>query len=252
MWPFTSPKKQTDDVELTPDIKIVQTSIDPTVLPYLEPEPEPDDIQSQQLRPAYQRLGIHPIVRYTAFGGVAGAAGFLKGVKVGADVATLCYRAENAHLTPTSKAGWYLYNKSKNYHALIGGVKQGVKTGIVYLGWTSLFLTLEGGLDAARGRVFASRKEKENGELRRGQTDFLNTVSAAVAVAGIHSWWSGMDRFSASRMTRLAVRFSVPFGLGQDALAWMKGENTWYVEGIYRLLGYRNDDSVRKLEMKQI
>lgn len=93
-------------------------------------------------------------------------------------------------------------------------------------------MAIEEGLDRARGRVFASARDREVGNLARGQRDFLNTVSAAVALAGIHSWRNNLDRFSATRMTRLALRFAIPFGLAQDALASLRGERPRYVDWI--------------------
>lgn len=251
MWPFSKQAKDgtaPDDLELPPPTEIIQTSIDPTVLPYLRSEHESIDAQRTQ---TYDRLGMHPLLRIKYMAGLTGAIGFLRGLKTGSDIAILCYRAENAHLTPTSKAGWYLYGKSKNYHGIMGGAKQGCKTGAKYFGWAALFLSLEGGLDAARGQLFASRKEDEKGELRKGQADFLNTVSAAVAVAGIYSWKSGMDRFASARMTRGALRFALPYGLSQDLLAWIKGENAWYIDGISRLIGRGDGDLVSKLETRQ-
>lgn len=254
MWSFTTSSKRAkdsaavDDLELPPPTEIVQTSIDPAVLPYLGPE---DQILDAQRPQTYPRMGLNPLFRIKLMAGLTGAVGFLRGLKKGSDIAILCYRAENAHLTPTSKAGWFLYNKSKNYHGITGGVKEGCKTGARYFGWAALFISLEGGLDAARGRVFASRKEDENNELRRGQADFLNTVSAAVAVAGIHSWWNGLDRFAAGRLTRGALRVALPFGLAQDLLSSMRGENAWYIDGISRLIGRGGEDSVSKLGTKQ-
>lgn len=248
MWPFSPANPKAEDVNLSPNNEIIQTSIEPAVPPATSPAQ--DATTTQTLPPQYYRMGIAPIARIQLVSLVAGSAGFFKGFKKGAEVAALCFRAENAHLTPTSKAGWFLYSKSKNYHSVLGGVRQGVKTGIVYGSWTALFLTLEHGLDAARGRVFASKREKENDELRRGQADFLNTMSAAVAVAGIHSWWYQMDRFAAARMTRGAVMFSVPFGLLQDFVAWAQGQRTWYIDGVSRLLGSGSREYHPELEKK--
>ena len=256
MWPFTSSNKQAndgapDDLELPPRTEIVQTSIDPAVLPYVTPVTE-DQLIGTQLPRSYHRIGLPPASRIVIVAGLTGSVGFLQGLKKGSDIAVLCYRAENAHLTPTSKAGWYLYNKSKNYHAIVGGIKQGFKTGGQFFAWSTLFLGLEGGIDAARGRIFASRKEDENGELRRGQADFLSTISAAVAVAGIYSWWTGMDRFASSRMTSKATRGALAYGLGQDALGWLRGERTWYIDGALRLIGRGSEDSLSELGTKQI
>ncbi|KAK5945328.1 hypothetical protein PMZ80_002532 [Knufia obscura] len=179
-----------------------------------------------------QRLGLHPVLRIPLIGAISFFAGFGLGSAHGSTTAALRYRAENAHRPPTSRTGWYLYGKSRNYHAIIGGVTEGVKNGGRYAAWTTLFLAIEDGLDRARGKVFASRQDREEGKLARGQRDFLNTVSAAVAFSGLYGWKHGFDRWSAQRMTRSAVRFAVPYGLAQDALASLRGDRPWYVDWV--------------------
>lgn len=243
MWPFGTSGQKANDVELPSDTSVLQTNMNPPDPPSTVSQASPMASQEQHSRPsAYYRLGMHPSNHVTALSSCAAIGGLISGMKKGALVASLCFRAENAHLTPTSKAGWFLYNKSKNYHTIVGGAKQGLKTGAMYFGWASLFLTLELGLDLARGRIFASKKEKAMDKLASGQADFLNTVSAAVAVAGIYSRWKGMDRWTTARMTRGAIMFGVPFGLGQDLFAWARGEGTWYTQGLARLLGTGGSD----------
>lgn len=242
MWPFKSPANhELSNVELPPSNEVPSsTMIAPANNPLL---PQQDATHIQPPSRPYHRLGWPLFRRLEVMAGLTAAAGLITGMKQGAEVASLRFRAENAHLTPTSKAGWYLYNRSKNYHATIGAFKQGTLTGLRYSAWTTLFITIERGLDAARGRLFASKRQQENGELRRGQADFLNTISAAVAVAGIHGWWNRMDRFASARMTRGAILFSLPFGLGQDLYAWgALGENTWYVDAVSRLLGVESSN----------
>lgn len=239
MWPFKSRGKSADDdikdEDLPPASEIVQTSFNPAIIPDL------DGVTISE-PPPYYRFGIHPFIRVEFVGGLAGVVGFCKGFSSGFDQSTLRYRAENAHLTPTSEAGWYLYNKSKNYHGIVGGATQGVKTGCRFFAWASLFSIIEGGLDAARGRLFASKAEREEGLAKKGQTDVFNTVSAAVAVAGIHSWWHGLDRFAANRMTKTAIKYSLLYGLAQDLVAWNRGERAWYAESMLRMAGKAQKD----------
>ena len=64
----------------------------------------------------------------------------------------LRFRAENAHRLPTSTKGWYLYHKSKNYHVLLGGLKEGLKMGGKLGGWVSAFFVIEEAVDRIRGR----------------------------------------------------------------------------------------------------
>jgi hypothetical protein len=81
------------------------------------------------------------------------------------------YRAENAHRFPTTNTGWFLYHKSKNYHSLIGGTKDGLKMGFRLSVWTGAFFLLEDLMDKAR----------------RGRQDFLNTVTAGLTTSGVYS-----------------------------------------------------------------
>ena len=93
---------------------------------------------------------------------------------------------------------------------------------------TAVFLGLEEGLDRARGKIFASKAEKEDGRIAQGQKDVLNTVSAAVASSGIYNWWRRHDRWTAMRMTRKGVLIALPFGLLQDLFASLSGDEPWY------------------------
>jgi len=232
MWPFSSEnsagRRERGVLPTSPNVSNAgsQPAVPDTSLA------EEIDVTLQTVTRQPQRLGLHPILRISLIGAISFIAGFGLGSAHGATTAALRYRAENAHRTPTSRTGWYLYGKSRNYHAIIGGVTEGVKNGARYAAWTTLFLAIEEGLDRARGKVFASRQDREDGKLARGQRDFLNTVSAAVAFSGLYGWKNGFDRWSAQRLTRSAVRFAVPFGLAQDALASLRGDRPWYVEWV--------------------
>ncbi|KAJ9664149.1 hypothetical protein H2198_000367 [Neophaeococcomyces mojaviensis] len=233
MWPFSS---QSTTIEVSQPVpEPVQQSVPAQVwTPAFNDESIPtlsDQVQPYTRQPS-DRLGLHPALRLLTISFVTFTAGFVLGAADGANTAAFRYRAENAHRLPTSKAGWYLYGKSKGYHTIVGGVTQGVKTGIRFTGWATLFMAIEEGLDRARGRVFANVREKEQGLLAKGQRDFLSTVSAAVTLAGIHSWMNNLDRFAATRMTKLALKFAIPFGLAQDALASFKGERPRYVDWV--------------------
>lgn len=245
MWPFKS--KSSDDrrergvLRASPAAADMNKPGSRSQTSTLADSPEPDtnlaediDATLQAVTRQPQRLGLHPVIRITLIGAISFFAGFGLGSAHGATTAALRYRAENAHRTPTSRTGWYLYGKSRNYHAIIGGVTEGGKNGARFAAWTTLFLAIEEGLDRARGKVFASRQDREEGRLARGQRDFLNTVSAAVAFSGLYGWTHGFDRWSAQRLTRSAVRFAVPFGLAQDALASLRGERPWYVSWAMR------------------
>ena len=243
MWPFAS---KIDDTTITENARqinqaredwvrrrsqMIEAQTPENVVEAQDPhtilygEPEDESLVSTLVRQP-QRLGLDPILRSLAIGGVSFVSGFGLGSAHGSTNRALQYRAENAHHLPTSRAGWYLYGKSRNYHSIVGGVTGGLKAGGRYAGWTVLFVALEEGLDRARAKVFARRDEDE----ASGQRDFLNTVSAAVAVVGIHSKWSNLDRFAAMRSTKLAIRYAVPYGLAQDLLSSLRGDRPWYVE----------------------
>lgn len=197
---------------------------------------EPDPSLSDMIRQQHERLGLNPVVRTMLLASVSFAGGLAMGASHGGRVARMRYRAENAHHTPNSAAGWYLYKKSQNYHGILGGVKEGIKVGLRFAGWATMFVVLEEGLDRARAKAFRRRGEEE----RKGQRDFLNTLSAAVALAGVHGWWNRMDRFAAMRMTRFAIRYAVPYGLAQDLLASLRGDRPWYVDSLMKRTFERN------------
>ena len=134
----------------------------------LDNGPMMDDEESQ--RP---RLSMPTSVRI--FG--AGAAAFMVGMGLGAGhggrMAELRFRAEHAHKLPTSTPGWYLYHKSKNYHAAYGGLQEGFRVGPRLAFWVMIALGLERAVDISRDR-----------------TDLVSTVLASLTAAGGFSLWS--------------------------------------------------------------
>ena len=88
-------------------------------------------------------------------------------------MAGLRFRAENSHRFPTSATGWYLYHKSKNYHKMLGGLKEGFRMGGKVAFWGGSFFAFEELIDSARGTK-----------------DFASTVVAGLSVAGGFSLWS--------------------------------------------------------------
>lgn len=99
--------------------------------------------------------------------------GLCLGLSQGMQISNLRFRAENAHRFPTSPTGWYLYHKSKNYHVMIGGLKEGLKMGSKVAFWGGGFFVVEEAVDRLRGR-----------------NDFLSTLVAGLGVAGGFSLWS--------------------------------------------------------------
>jgi hypothetical protein len=182
-----------------------------------------------------ERLGIPlavraPLLMVTSFG-----TGFMIGASHGGPRAADRYRAENAHRLPVTRNGWYLYHKSKNYHTIIGGVTSGVRLGAVLTGWASLFMATEEIVDRARERVFA--KEGPDGEiLAAGQRDAASTVVAAMSTAGVYSWRRGQDYFTAARTAKMALKYSLLYGLLQDVMATLRGSRPAYIGRIVGLV----------------
>lgn len=121
----------------------------------------------------YPRLSLATPSRITIGSIVSAAVGFSLGATQGGQTAQLRFRAEHAHKMPDSTTGWYLYHKSKNYHVMHGGIREGfrmaARTGL----WSFMALSLESTVDRCRGT-----------------TDMFSTVIASLTVAGAFSIWS--------------------------------------------------------------
>ncbi|KAM3515200.1 hypothetical protein MY11210_001212 [Beauveria gryllotalpidicola] len=96
--------------------------------------------------------------------------GFMLGGFQGGQMAQLRFRAEHAHKMPDTTTGWYFYHKSKNYHAMQGGIREGFRMGTKTGFWSFAALSLETTVDRLRG-----------------SSDMLSTIVATVSVAGMFS-----------------------------------------------------------------
>ena len=124
--------------------------------------------------PYYPRLSTPAIYRILGATATGFSIGAILGAAYGGKTAGLRFRAENAHRLPTSTKGWYLYHKSKNYHAMLQGVKEAGKMGSKVGFWAGGFFYLENVVDMIRG----------------GRKDFLSTTMSGLTVAGAFSAWS--------------------------------------------------------------
>jgi hypothetical protein len=158
------------------------------------------------------------------------ACGFTLGSSHGAQKGAYRYRAENAHRLPTTQTGWFLYQKSKNYHAMLAGVKEGTKFGSICMGWATLFMVTEEMVDLSRARLLA----RGDDDVATGQRDAGSTVVAGLSLAGIYSWKKGLDHFAAVRTARTALKFSVMYGLVQDLAATLRGNPPGYISWLRR------------------
>jgi hypothetical protein len=94
----------------------------------------------------------------------------------GGQMAQLRFRAEHAHKMPDTTTGWYFYHKSKNYHAMQGGIREGFRMGAKTSFWSFVALGLESTVDRYRGR-----------------SDMFSTTVATLTVAGAFSLWRKYD-----------------------------------------------------------
>lgn len=94
-----------------------------------------DDGETYKLEPIRIHIprDVYLIPLTTTCTGVA--LGFLRGSRQ----TSLRYLVEHAHRPPTTVGEWYFYHKTKNYHMILGGLKQsgrdGLKLGSAGLVW---------------------------------------------------------------------------------------------------------------------
>jgi hypothetical protein len=224
MWPFKSPQASERD---EPTL-ISSVPAQAAVIPPVQSIPQPD--QDEQPFVTFtghlnERLGIPLVLRAPLSILVSFGTGFSLGASQGATKGAYRYRAENAHRLPTTQTGWFLYQKSKNYHAMLGGLKEGARFGSICAGWATLFLFAEELVDRSRARIFARRDD----EIATGQRDAGSTVIAGLTVAGIYSWKRGFDHFAAAGAARVALRTSLAYGLVQDLATTLRGNPPGYI-----------------------
>jgi hypothetical protein len=134
------------------------------------PSPVSDATETETDRP---RLSLPTPVRLIGAGTMALLLGGGLGAAHGGRMAELRFRAEHAHKLPFTTPGWYLYHKSKNYHAMYGGIREGLRIGPRLALWVMVALGLESVLDSSRRSM-----------------DMGSTVLASLTAAGGFSLWS--------------------------------------------------------------
>ena len=112
------------------------------------------------------RLDIPFSIRLPLATAIAILTGATLGISHGGKTAGMRFRAENAHRFPTTSTGWYLYHKSKNYHMMLGGLKEGLKMSPKIGFWAGTFFIAEEAVDRLRGTK-----------------DFLSAVIAGMTIA---------------------------------------------------------------------
>ncbi|PSN65158.1 hypothetical protein BS50DRAFT_555590 [Corynespora cassiicola Philippines] len=192
------------------------------------------------------------LAAFTSFG-----SGFTLGALSAGHMASMRFRAENAHRLPVSQPGWYLYHKSKNYNKAKVGVVEGVRKGAWVATWVSVFFVIEESIDVFRGTWRAGRTleemegvdELEIERIERGvgkSRDWVSSTMAGMVTGGLWSAWNTFPMVTAARTIRLGLVVGLGYGLGQDALSWAKkrwgqpgGETSQGQSWIYK--GARND-----------
>lgn len=159
----------------------------------LETVDDPRDFLEPANTMAEDRLSIPFHIRFPAATAGAFCTGLALGLSHGGKTAGMRFRAENSHRFPTTPTGWYLYHKSKNYHIMLGGLKEGAKMGSKVAFWTGGFFVVEEAIDRVRDTK-----------------DFVSTIVASLSIAGGFSAWSKIfPRYLHLRCGRLMFSRSV-------------------------------------------
>ncbi|KAF2119761.1 hypothetical protein BDV96DRAFT_473991, partial [Lophiotrema nucula] len=159
--------------------------------------------------------------------------GFILGSSHTGRMASLRFRAENAHRLPYTNPGWYLYHKSKNYYKMNAGIQAGVKSGFRLAGWVCVYLIVEEALDIFRGTFRAGRTltemegidELEMQKLKKCVEQSRTCLSSGLAGMATAGLWSFKNRFpmpTAARTIRIGLIVGLGYGLGQDAMKWAR------------------------------
>ncbi|OMP86290.1 hypothetical protein BK809_0003460 [Diplodia seriata] len=195
-------------------------------------------IQTAPARPTRNenaRLSTLFEVRVALAGTIAFLSGITLGLAHGSQAASLRYRAENAHRLPTDATGWYLYHKSKNYHAMLGGVRESLRMGARLSVWVSGFFMCEEAIDRIRG-------------LGDSRGDFCSTVVAGLGTAGAWSLWNRFPPITIARTAKMGLVVGLGYGLLQDGVTLLKGQRLSYVEYIRNIPTRVEDRRQRKID----
>ncbi|SCO85915.1 uncharacterized protein FRV6_10042 [Fusarium oxysporum] len=200
----------------------------PTLAPSPRPgAPMPSDLTFPQ--DTNPRLSIATPMRLMLGTISSAVVGFSLGATQGGQMAQLRFRAEHAHKMPDTTTGWYFYHKSKNYHAMQGGIREGFRMGFKTGFWSFLALSLESTVDRYRGA-----------------SDMFSTTIATLTVAGAFSLWHRLSLTTAARTARYGLLFGLAYGGIQDVLGLARGRPIGYVEFLRgRRSNTREDDDAR-------
>ncbi|KAK6496894.1 hypothetical protein TWF481_001874 [Arthrobotrys musiformis] len=163
------------------------------------------------------RLNLHPISRLTIANIFAFAAVFIPTTIRTAHISSLIYRAENAHRLPETKGDWYHYHRAKNHYAASRGLAEGFRKAGGVCGYVSLFLVVEGGVDAWKGGV-----------------DFVGTVVAGGVTGGVFSVLRKLPLPTKALVVKKGLWYGFVYGVAQDVMLAMRGERVFWIDPFVR------------------
>ncbi|KAG0141793.1 hypothetical protein CROQUDRAFT_663372 [Cronartium quercuum f. sp. fusiforme G11] len=73
----------------------------------------------------------------------ASIVGFVSGLVSSGKLSAAQFTCENLHRLPTSRREAYLFQKTKNYRIILGGLKGGLRSGARLGAWTGAFCSLK-------------------------------------------------------------------------------------------------------------
>lgn len=215
---------------------------DDTTIP---PPPRPSQITTNS-----PRLGMPFDRRLLLTTTLSTLCGFTLGSTSAGRLASLRFRAENAHRLPISQPGWYLYHKSKNYYKWRFGIVEGMRKGGLLAAWSSIFFIVEESLDVFRGTWAAGRTmtemegvdELDISRIDRGVgscRDFLSSACAGMVTGGLWSAWHTFPMSTAARTIRMGLVVGAGYGVLQDGVGYAKrrwgggeeGGESWIYKG---------------------
>ncbi|KAF7789379.1 hypothetical protein EIP86_000323 [Pleurotus ostreatoroseus] len=163
-----------------------------------DPYPPSPDTPPEE-NPEAIRLTIPP--RYYLLPGAAVILGTTLGLLRGSRRESLRFLAENVHRPPTTVRGWYLYNKTKNYRVMMGGLRQA---------------GMDAGRLAAAAAVFVGVEEVA--ERMGGIVGEVGDVLAGIGTGAVFSMLYRLPRRQAGRM----VAAGMMIGGLVSGLRWSK------------------------------
>ncbi|KAF4991847.1 hypothetical protein FGRMN_7565 [Fusarium graminum] len=179
---------------------------------------------------AFPRLSVVTPTRLMLGTLSSALVGFSLGATQGGQMAQLRFRAEHAHKMPDTTTGWYFYHKSKNYHAMQGGIREGFRMGLKTGFWSLMALSLESTVDRYRGA-----------------SDMFSTTIATLTVAGAFSLWHRLSLTTAARTARYGLMFGLAYGGIQDLVGLARGRPIGYVEYLRRRGARTREDGAHKV-----